>query len=68
MEVQGETRVILLNDELRGLFDRLRSNTTLQIVERQYESTIRCGTIYISYYTQLLWITLPKLEHNLYLK
>jgi len=35
MEIQSETWVILLNYELRGLFDRLRSYATLQIVERQ---------------------------------
>lgn len=40
MEVQGETWVVLLDNELRGLFDRLRSYATLQIVEEQYESTI----------------------------
>lgn len=40
MEIQSETWVVLLDDELRSLFDRLRPDTTLQIVERQNESTI----------------------------
>lgn len=48
MEVQGETWVVFLNNELRGLFDRLRSDATLQIVKEQYESTIRRSTLHIS--------------------
>jgi len=63
MEIQSETWVILLNYELRGLFDRLRSYTTLQIVERQ---------IWINDETQYIYFIIRNHtvnhEHNLNLK
>lgn len=49
MEIQSETWIILLDDKLRGLFDRLRSDTTLQIVKRQNKPIIRRNTILLFY-------------------
>lgn len=40
VKVQSKTWIVFLNNELRGLFDRLRSDTTLKSYKKKNKSII----------------------------